>query len=224
VLQALGVPWELGPEEAVRSLEAKGFAFFFAPRYHPAFRHIIPARKLCAEKGQSTIFNILGPVLNPACPSVMLVGVPRPELCQQLALVLQKLGVQRAMVVCGTARDETGTTRYLDELSPLGPTFIAEFYQENAITTSQLSPDMFPLKPASLVDLRGADAPTNAGIIQSIFEGRDHSPRRDAVLLNAAAALFLAGKARTLIEGWDVASETLDSGAAINKLNHLRKQ
>ena len=84
-----------------RSLREHGFAFFFAPKYHPAFRHIIPARKLCAERGQSTIFNFLGPLLNPARPSAMLVGVPRPDLCEPFARVLQSLGVRRAMVVCG---------------------------------------------------------------------------------------------------------------------------
>ena len=122
VMEALGIPFDLGPEEAARSLREHGFAFFFAPKYHPAFRHIIPARKLCAERGQSTIFNFLGPLLNPAQPTAALIGVPRPELCEPLACVLQSLGVRRAMVVCGAVPGEGGTVRYLDELSPLGPT------------------------------------------------------------------------------------------------------
>ena len=101
VLEALGIPIDLTPAEAARSLREHNFAFFFAPNYHPAFKHISPARKLCADRGQRTIFNLLGPLLNPARPSAMLMGVPRPELCEPFAHVLQSLGVRRAMVVCG---------------------------------------------------------------------------------------------------------------------------
>ena len=162
VMEALGIPFDLGPADAVRSLRRHNFAYFFAPKYHPAFRHIIPARKLCAERGQPTIFNFLGPLLNPARPTAMLVGVPRPELCEPLARVLQSLGVRRAMVVCGAARDETGDLRHLDELSPLGPTTIAEFYQEHAVACSTLSPGLFPLQPATLADLRGGNREVNA--------------------------------------------------------------
>ena len=144
VMEALGIPFDLGPEDAVRSLRRHNFAYFFAPKYHPAFRHIIPARKLCAERGQTTIFNFLGPLLNPARPTAMLVGVPRPDLCEPFARVLQSLGVRRAMVVCGVVRDESGSLRHLDELSPLGPTTIAEFYQEHALACSTLSPGPFP--------------------------------------------------------------------------------
>jgi anthranilate phosphoribosyltransferase len=223
VLEALGIPCDLGPEDAVRSLEQHGFAFFFAPKYHPAFRHIAPARKLCAERGQSTIFNILGPLLNPAGPSVMLVGVPRPDLCEPLALVIRQLGVRRAMVVCGRVNDEAGAVRYLDELSPLGPTSIAEFYQENALAASTLLPDSFPVQSANLEELRGGNARMNAGIICRIFAGQDRGPRCDAVLLNAAAALFVAGSVRSLAEGWEAAQAVIDGGKATRKLAELRK-
>jgi anthranilate phosphoribosyltransferase len=223
VIEALGIRCDLGPEDAVRSLEKHGFAFFFAPKYHPAFRHIVLARKLCAERGQATIFNILGPLLNPAYPSALLVGVPRPELCEPLALVLQQLGARRAMVVCGTAPDGTGTLRYLDELSPLGASSIAEFYQQRALTTSTLLPESFPVQPAKLGDLRGGDRETNAGIIIRIFAGDDRGPRRDAVLLNGAAALFVAGAVRSMSEGWDLAVSVIDSGRATRKLEELRR-
>jgi anthranilate phosphoribosyltransferase len=126
------------------------------------------------------------------------------------------------MIVCGTVQDESGTLRYLDELSPLGPTYIAEFYQEHALHASKLLLEAFPVQPAQLADLRGADAHTNANIICRIFEGLDRSARRDAVLLNAAAALFVAEKARTLAEGWDLAAEIVDSGLAIRKIQELR--
>ena len=223
VLETLGVPCDLGPEEAVRSLQEHGFAFFFAPKYHPAFRHIGPARKLCAERGQSTIFNILGPLLNPACPSAMLVGVPRPELCQSLASVLQQLGVGRAMVVCGTAHDANGAVKHLDELSPVGPTTLSEFYQEHGLSTSTLLPESFPVQAATLRDLLGGDREVNADIIRRILRGEERGPKRDAVLLNAAAALWVAGRVRSLADGWDLARETIDSGRASDKLEQLRR-
>jgi len=223
VIEALGIPFDLGPEDAVLSLEQNGFAFFFAPKYHPAFRHVIPARRLCAERGQSTIFNFLGPLLNPAQPSAMLVGVPRPELCEPLAEVLQRLGVRRAMVVCGSARDETGVVRYLDELSPLGVTTVAEFYQEHGLTCSTFSPESFAMQPATLTDLRGGERELNATIIRSVLSGKDRGPKRDAVLLNAAAALFVAGAAGSLTAGWDLAAAVIDGGQASAKLELLRR-
>jgi anthranilate phosphoribosyltransferase len=223
VMEALGIPFELGPEDAVRSLHRHNFAYFFAPKYHPAFRHIIPARKLCAERGQRTIFNFLGPLLNPARPSAMLVGVPQPELCEPFARVLQSIGVRRAMVVCGAARDEKGDLWYLDELSPLGPTTIAEFYQERGLACSTLSPESFPLQPARLADLRGGDREVNAAIIRRVLRGEERGPKRDAVLLNAAAALFVAGKTKSLVAGWDLAAELMDSGRAAEKLAELSR-
>ena len=223
VMEALGIPFDLGPEEAARSLREHGFAFFFAPKYHPAFKHIIPARKLCAERGQSTIFNFLGPLLNPASPTATLIGVPRPDLCEPLARVLQTLGLRRAMVVSGAVPGEGGAVRHLDELSPLGPTTIAEFYQERALACSTLSPEPFPIQPAALADLRGGDREVNATIIRRILKGDERGPKRDAVLLNAAAALFVAGRTRTMSEGWDLSVETIDSGKAGAKLAELQK-
>ena len=223
VMEALGIPFDLGPAEAVRSLREHGFAFFFAPKYHPAFQHIIPARRLCAARGQSTIFNFLGPLLNPAQPSAALVGVPRPELCEPLACVLQSLGVRRAMVVCGAVRGEDGAVRHLDELSPLGPTTIAEFYQERALTCSTLPAEAFPLQAATLADLRGGDREVNASIIRRVLQGEERGPKRDAVLVNAAAALFVADRTRSMAEGWELAAETIDSGRAGAKLAELQK-
>jgi anthranilate phosphoribosyltransferase len=221
VMEALGVRIDLTPEEAAQSLREHGFAFFFAPKYHPAFRHIIPARKLCAGRGQSTIFNFLGPLLNPARPTAMLVGVPRPDLCEPLARVLQSLGVRRAMVVCGAVTGEDGAVRHLDELSPLGPTTVAEFYQERALACSTLSPEPFPLQPATLADLRGGDREINASIIHRILRGDERGPKRDAVLLNTGAALFVAGRTRSIAEGWELAVEVIDSGRAQAKLAAL---
>jgi anthranilate phosphoribosyltransferase len=216
VIEALGIRVDLSPADAARALREHGFAFFFAPNFHPAFKNIAPARKLCAERGQRTIFNFLGPLLNPARPSVMLVGVPRPELCEPMAHALQSLGVRRGMVVCGLADGKC-----LDELSTLGANSVAEFYQERGFSVSTFSPKNFPVQPAALADLRGGDKIVNAEIIRRILRGDERGPKRDAVLLNAAAALFVAGKSKSLAEGWDLAAETVDSGKAGAKLAEL---
>jgi anthranilate phosphoribosyltransferase len=219
VLEALGVKINLSPEDAARSLRERNFAFFFAPNYYPAFKHIAPARKLCAERGQRTIFNLLGPLLNPARPSAMLVGVPRPELCETLARVLQSLGVRRAMVVCG----KVSGVGFLDELSTLGENVIAEFYQERGFTVSTTMPEQFPLQPAMLADLLGGGKIENAEIVRRILRGDERGPKREAVLLNSAAALFVAGKAKSLAEGWELAGGTIDSGLANEKLAQLAR-
>jgi len=219
VLEALGIKIDLSPEEAARSLREHHFAFFFAPNYHPAFKHISPARKICADLGQRTIFNLLGPLLNPARPSAMLVGVPRPELCEPLAHVLKSLGVRRAMVVCG----KIPGAGFLDEISTLGENTIAEFYQERGFTVSTTKPEHFPLQPATLSDLLGGDKMTNAKIVREILSGKERGPKRDAVLLNVAAALFVAGKSNSLVEGWDLAVETIDGGNAAAKLAELAR-
>jgi anthranilate phosphoribosyltransferase len=222
VLEALGIPIDLTPVEAARSLREHHFAFFFAPNYHPAFQHIAPARKLCAERGQRTIFNLLGPLLNPARPSAMLMGVSQPSLCEPLAHVVQSLDIRRAMVVCGkigNRKSEIGS--YLDELSTLGENTIAEFYQERGFTVSTTLPEQFPLQPATLADLLGGDKMVNAKIVREILCGAERGPKRDAVLLNAAAALFVAGMAKSLAEGWELAGETIDGGRAATKLAEL---
>ena len=218
VLEALGIRVDYSPAEAAQALHEHNFAFFFAPNFHPAFKHIAPARKLCAARGQRTIFNFLGPLLNPARPTAQLVGVPRPELCEPLARVLQSLGVRRAMVVSGKTPGGN-----LDELSTLGENTIAEFYHERGFTVSSLTNDQFPVQPATLADLAGGDREANAAIIRRILRGDERGPKRDAVLLNAAAALFVAGQVRTLADGWERAGELIDGGVAFNKLKALAK-
>jgi anthranilate phosphoribosyltransferase len=216
VIETLGIRVDFTPAEAARSLREHNFAFFFAPNFHPAFKHIGPARKLCASRGRRTIFNILGPLLNPARPTAMLVGVPRPELCEPMAHALQTLGARRGMVVSGEAGG-----KHLDEFSTVGPTHVAEFYHERGFTSSVLAPDNFPLQPATLADLRGGDRYVNAEIIRRILAGDERGPKRDAVLLNASAALLVAGRAKSLAEGWQLAGETIDDGRAKLKLAEL---
>jgi anthranilate phosphoribosyltransferase len=218
VLKALGIPTELSPEEAAANLESKGFAFLFAPGYHPAFKHIVPARKLCAERGQRTIFNFLGPLLNPARPTAQIVGVPNPSLCEPLAKVLQSLGLRRGMVVCG---EIAGTGQRMDELSTLGESTIAEFYQEKGFSVTTLSPADFPLQSVTLADLAGGDAEANAAITRAILKGEDTGPRAEAVLLNAGAALFVAGKAGSISAGWELAQSVIADGRGAAKLAEL---
>jgi len=215
VLEALGVKIDLTPAQAAASLREHHFAFFFAPNYHPAFAAIGPARKLCAQQGRRTIFNFLGPLLNPARPTAQLIGVPQPRLCAPLASVLQALGMRRAMVVSGAV---AGTDKYLDELSTLGDNTVAEFYQARALSESTFSPDDFPIQPATIADLAGSDRNTNAEIVRRILRAEECGPKREAVLLNAAAALLLGHKARSLAEGWDLAARLIDSGQAMQKL------
>ena len=197
-------------------MAAHGFAFLFAPLYHPAFKNIAPARKLCAEAGKRTLFNFLGPLLNPARPTAQLIGVPRAELTEPMAKVLQTLGIQRGMVVCGSVGGKP-----MDELSTLGENSIAEFYQDRGFATSTLSPADFQLSDATLENLAGGDAETNAGLIRSILNGEDKGPKREAVLLNTGAALFVANAADSISAGMDLAAAVIDDGRAADKLAAL---
>lgn len=218
VLEALGIRIELSPREAADWLREHHFAFFFAPHFHPAFRHLSAARKMCAQRGERTIFNFLGPLLNPSRPSAQLVGVARPELCETLAKVLQSLGVRRGMVVCGRVGEA-----WLDELSTLGDNSVAEFYHDFGFSASTISPAHFAVQPAVLADLGGGHREKNAEIIRRLLRNEDRGPKRDAVLLNAGAAFFVAGKTKTVSEGWDVAAEILESGKAQAKLEELKQ-
>lgn len=219
VLEALGIRIDMSPEESADSLQEHGFAFFFAPKYHPAFKNIGPARKLCAEQGQRTIFNLLGPLLNPAKPTAQFVGVSHPALCVPIAKVLQSLGVRRCMVVSGST--DAG---YMDELSTLGSNRIAEFYQDRGFSDGELNPKSLPVQEALINDLEGGDSATNAKWIREILSGKDRGPKRDIVLLNAGAAFFVAEKSKTIIEGWERAACLLDEGTAADKLARLSGQ
>lgn len=222
VLETLGIKIDLAPEESAAWLKEHGFAFFFAQKYHPAFKHIGPARHLCAQQGQRTIFNFLGPLLNPARPTAQLIGVPLPALCEPMARVLQSLGIRRGMVVSGYVPVEgRSDPAFLDELSTLGETTVAEFYQDRGFNLSELSPSDFPVRAATLGELTGGDREENATLIRHILGGQNKGPKRDAVLLNAGAALFVAGRAKSMTEGWEMAVQIIDSGKAQRKLDEL---
>ena len=175
-------------------------------------------RKTLAARGVRTIFNLIGPLLNPAKPQCQLVGVFARELCPVLAEILQRLGRQRAWVVYGT----TGDGRAVDEVSLMGPTRIckAGLYQDSA--DQEVRPRDFGLQPAAVESLRGGDAPTNAAILEAILGGGDTGPKRDMVLINAGAALACAGLAVDMAQGIEIAREMILSGAAMERLRLLR--
>ena len=219
VLEALGVPITLGPEHLVDCFEKTGMAFIFAPLYHPAFKVIGPVRKMLAEKGIPTVFNKLGPLLNPAQPKFQLAGVFSPSLMGTFADVLAGLGRENAWVIHGRVLDENGNDLGADELTPLGTNWVQAV--ENGVRSEamEISPGHLPpLQPCTLNDLQGASGLANAEVLRAILAGEDRGPRRDTTLLNAAAGLVVTRKATTLAEGFALAGELVDNGAALAKL------
>ncbi len=217
VLEAMGFRIDAGPEIAAACLRETGLCFLFAPRYHPAFKEIAPARKLAAEWGSRTIFNLLGPLLNPARPGAQIVGVPDLSLPPKYAAVLGRMGLGRAMVACG--RTETGAP--MDEFSTIGVTEVAE-WRDGRVETFRLDPAALGFSPCGSSVFSVEDAVGSAGAIRAILRGEESGPRRDLVILNAAAALRVVGRG----EGWEGslarAREVIDSGAAWRKLEQVR--
>lgn len=219
VLEALGVKIDRPPAETKAVLEQHGLAFFFAPHYHPSFRVVAPVRKALAQEGVTSVFNLLGPLLNPARPDHQLVGIYSRADLQKYASVLQRLGRKSAWVVHGRVDD-----RGMDEISTLGDTHV-EMLEGEEITSRVITPAQLAglgIQPASLADLRGGTREENAAILLALLEGNLHGPKRDLVALNAAAGFVVAGLAKTLDEGLALAGEQIDSGRALAKLHALR--
>jgi anthranilate phosphoribosyltransferase len=200
VLEALGLRLDPPIEVVQRSLDEVGWAFLFAPRFHAATRHAVLPRR---ELGVRTAFNLLGPLTNPARPETQLVGVARADLAPLLARCLARLGARRAWVVHGSG---------LDELSPFGETTVAAL-EDGAVRSFVVAPEAAGLERCAPEALRGGEAKANAAIALGVLSG-ERGPRRDAVVLNAAAALVVAGRARDLREGARAAQAAIDSGAA----------
>ncbi len=219
VLEALGIRIDLPADGFRRCLEKAGVGFMFAPAYHPAFKAVSSVRKTLAARGVRTIFNIIGPLLNPAQPQCQLVGVFSRELCPAFAEILENLGRDSAWVVHGT----TGDGRSVDELSLMGSTRICKSGSYQDIADEEVRPRDFGLQHAEVADLQGGDAKANAAILEAILAGRDTGPKRDMVLLNAGAALACAGLADDLGDGIEVSRELLASGAALARLRLLQK-
>ncbi|MGO0122422.1 anthranilate phosphoribosyltransferase [Desulfothermobacter acidiphilus] len=205
LLEALGAKVDLPPELAGKCLDEVGFGFFFAPRCHPAMRHAAGPRR---ELGIRTVFNILGPLCNPAGAQIQVVGVYHPDLLELVAEVLLTLGTERAMVIHGAGG--------LDEASPVGELLYAEV-RGGAIHKGILDPADYGFPRCRVSDLQGGTAHENAAITRSILEG-ERSPRTDAVVLNAALALVVAERAEDLREGVELARRALERGEARAKL------
>ncbi len=207
VLSALGVNISADPYTQAKIVEEVGIAFLFAPLHHPAMRHVMAARQ---ELGCRTVFNILGPLANPAGAQAQVLGVYSGELTSTMAEVLRLLGLSRAMVVHGSGLDEITTT---------GETLVAEL-SGGTIHTYSLNCGMFGIAPARTSDLAGGDAATNARIIREILAG-ERGACRDIVLMNAGAAIYVGGRARDLHEGIRLAQASIDSGSALSRLDAL---
>jgi len=210
VMEALGVNINLPPAQLAACLEEVGIAFLYAPAMHSAMKHVQSARR---ELRLRTVFNLLGPLTNPARASAQVVGVYSAALVDTLAEALSMLGLHRALVVHGMDG--------LDEITIGGPTRIAEV-REGTVRTYEVTPEEFGLNRAGLDEISGGDAAANAAIIREILAGKK-SPRRDVVLLNAAAALVAAGRADRLADALPLASQSIDSGAAAEKLKELAR-
>jgi anthranilate phosphoribosyltransferase len=210
VMEALGVRIDLPATRLATCLAEVGIAFLFAPAMHSAMQHVQTARR---ELRLRTVFNLLGPLTNPAHASAQVVGVYSVDLVEKLAEVLSMLGLHRAMVVHGLDG--------LDEITITGPTRIAEV-SNGSVRTYEVTPEEFGMKRSSLEDIAGGDAAANAAIIREVLSGK-HSPKRDVVLLNAAAALVVAGRADHLAQAIPLAAQSIDSGAAAGKLAELAR-
>jgi anthranilate phosphoribosyltransferase len=204
-LEALGVNIEQSPEKCISLLQNVGICFFFAQKYHTSMKYVGAIRK---ELGIRTVFNILGPLTNPASPAYQLLGVYDRSLVEPLARVLTSLGVKRGMVVYGEDK--------LDEISASDSTFVCEF-SDGSYKTYTIRPEDFGLQTCRKEDLVGGTPQENAAITSSILKG-EQGPRRTAVLLNAGAALYIAEKTATMEEGIRLAGELIDSGAALKTL------
>lgn len=218
VLEALGVPVALPPEKARESLLRHGAAFLFAPHYHPAFKAVAPVRKMISDRGETSIFNILGPLLNPARPSRQLVGLFDPDQLETYAGILARVG--RELAWAASAR-LPGHPYGMDEISIVGPTEVVVL-DAGEVTRTSLAPDDFGLPVARLADLLGGDAATNARILYNILAGDTTGARRDIVVANAAAALLVAGLVDALPHGVELAERALRDKTALRLLDTLR--
>jgi anthranilate phosphoribosyltransferase len=208
VLEALGFELELPPKRIARSIDELGFGFLFAPTHHPAMRHAAPVRRELATR---TVFNVLGPLTNPAGARAQVVGVYAPELVPTIAQVLARLGARRAFVVHGADG--------IDELSPAGPNLVCEVVG-GRVRKREIDPVDLGVPRCEPAELRGGTPDENAITIRRIFEGADGGGR-NAVLLNAAGAIAASGRARNLREGLGFAREAIDSGVAGERLDEL---
>ena len=217
VLEALGIKIDLPKEKVVAGIESIGLGFFFAPLYHPTFKAVAEARKLLAAEGQRSIFNVLGPLLNPGRPDYQLIGVFDPKLTGAFGEILVQLGRKGAWVVHGSAADGQG----MDELSTLGVNEVCQV-AEGKLSEMRIDPKDLGFGPAVLEDLVGGDAMENAAILEGVLAGTIKGAKRDIAVLNAAAGFLITGMTGDLMAGKALAEELLERGAAHAKLRAMQ--
>lgn len=210
VLEALGVNIAPGPEVVAKCIKEANVGFMFAPMYHPAMKYVQPVRK---ELGFRTAFNILGPLANPARATAQVMGVADVTLMPKIAEILKRLGIKHAMVVHSDG---------LDEISTMSPTKILHL-KDGEITAMEIKPEDFSMQVASFDDLKGADAQANAIIVREIIEGKDSGSKKDIVVINAAAAIMVAGLADSFDAAIKLANESIKTGKAKKALEALIK-
>jgi len=210
VMEALGVDIQMPAERLRQAITEIGIGFLFAQRYHSSMKHVMPAR---AQLGMRTVFNVIGPLSNPALPRFQVVGVASMMMIDLVAHALQELGTEHSFVICG----KDG----VDEISISAPTAIREL-KAGEITSYTISPEDFGIFSVSSAKIQGGDAATNAAILESIFRG-ERGPKRDVVVLNAAAGIVAGGAAETMQDGIRTAEHSIDSGTAMKKLDNLRE-
>ncbi|MEP4079325.1 anthranilate phosphoribosyltransferase [Haloferula sp.] len=218
VLEELGVRIDLPAAGFRRCMKEAGVGFLFAPAYHPAFKSVVGVRKQLAERGVRTIFNLVGPLLNPARPQCQLVGVFARELCPVFAEILQRLGRESAWAVHGT----TGDGRSVDEVSLLGSTRVCKSGSMQDIEDEEIRPRDFGMSHAEVDDLKGGDAKVNAAILEGILSGKETGPKRDMVLLNAGAAIACCGLSDDIGDGIELGRKLIDDGSALERLRLLQ--
>lgn len=219
VLEALGVRIDFPADEFRDCVDKVGLGFMFAPIYHPAFKAVAAVRKSLAARGVKTIFNLIGPLLNPAKPQCQLVGVFSTDLCPVFAEILERLGRESAWVVHGITSDG----RSVDEVSLMGPTRICKSGLFQDQDDEEVSPRDFGFKSCEVEALQGGDAQANATTLEAILAGRETGPKRDMVLMNSGAALACAGLADDMSDGIAISREMIRSGAALERLRRLQK-
>ena len=210
-LEALGINIDQSPEKCLELLKSAGFCFMFAQKYHASMKYVGAIRR---ELGFRTVFNILGPLTNPAKPEAYLLGVYDAYLVEPIAKVLDKMGVKNALVVYGTDR--------LDEISPSAPTLICEL-KDGYYRTTEISPEDFGLKRGTKDEITGGTPEENAGTTRGILDGSIQGTKRNAVLMNAGAGFYVYGKTSSIKEGVELAAKLIDDGSAAKTLEEVIK-
>jgi len=219
VLEALGIDIQCSSEIFRKSISEAGVGFLFAPEYHPAFKAVVGVRKLLAAEGVRTIFNLIGPLLNPVRPDYQLVGVFAQQWVSVFADILHRLGRKQAWAVHGQTQDGQA----VDEMSIMGTTHICQSRGAGFVEERKVSPMDFGIELAEVGSLVGGEADENAAILKSILNGSDQGPKRDMVVLNSAAGLCCAGLAESIEEGVGKAKDLINSGEAMKRLEMLQK-